>query len=332
VPVIFVMGGRTDAYTPTDLVQKYYPWGYGAEDLPPWSIDFGFQTTGNQVDIWSPYFLRPDTDHFSGSGVNYNPDIDDRRETGGGQDGVLPRLPDALYGLMALKIETGVEGYAPDFPNGPFKAIFTFGGIKASGEVSDEMRIWNPALPATQLDGEPEDGVFSLFSTMPTRRAYGKAVFVADNPFKIALVGGVDSNGVPLNTVDIFSFDDVWNPSTGGWETFEGTLPEALEACAAGYNPGGGEQWVLAFAGWSGEEFSHKLYTARLESSGNQVIREPIVVTPRFQVGSTQSGSTPLTIKRAASMLGPVIFNRYYVVGGVDENGVESIVETLSLP
>jgi len=62
------------------------------------------------------------------------------------------------------------------------------------------------------------------------------------------------------------------------------------------------------------------------------VIREPIVVAPRSGVGSTQSGSEPQTVARAAAMLGPVIFNRYYVVGGVDENGVESIVETISLP
>ena len=328
------MGGRTEAYTPTDLVQKYYPWGYGAEDLPPWSQDWGFQTTGNQVDIWSPYFLRPDTDQFQGSSVNFDPEVDNRRQ-GEGDEGVLPRLPKALYGLMAIKVESRVDATSPDFPHGPFKYIYIFGGIDASGQVLDEMRVWNPAIPAEGFgQQDEEEGLFSQMPPLPTPRAYGQAVFVPGRDLKVALVGGIDQNGVALNTVDVFTFSSQYNPNGGTWETFEGDLPEALVASGAGYNPGyPGEEWVLALGGWSNEEdFSHKLYTVRLESVGNQVVREPIVVTPRSHVGSMQAGSDPLSVIRASAMQGPVIYNRYYVIGGVDENGVESIVETISLP
>jgi len=165
VPVIYVMGGRTDAYTPTDLVQKYYPWGYGTEDLTPWSQDFAFQTTGNQVDIWSPYFLRPDTDQFPGSNVNFDPEVEARREDGG-SDGVLPTLPTPLYGLMAVKMETEVEGLAPTYPNGPFKQILIFGGITPSGDVSAEVRLWNPDTPADNTQSEEQAGVLPWIPSM----------------------------------------------------------------------------------------------------------------------------------------------------------------------
>ena len=339
-PVIYVLGGRVRERDPVaqlddrgelrGLIQKYYIHGFGSEDVIPWSLEYDFQTTGNQVDIWSPDFLRPDTDQFPGSGTNFDPQIDTRvpGQGGGAQTGEMPMLPTPLYGLMACKIETRVDLPAPTFPNGPFRYIFIFGGIDADGAVSNEMRWWDVSLSASRGGGgtEEEPGIFSLVSTMPSARAYGKAVLIPTGSYRIALIGGLDVNGIPMNTVDIFTFDSNLSPSTGSWETFAGTLPEALVASGAGYNPGfPGQPWVVAFSGWTGEKFSSATRTVRLNSQGNQIILEAIKAVPRSHVGSGQSGGF---------FLPPNVpnFNRYYLFGGVDENGVENIVEVLSLP
>ncbi len=335
MPVIYVFGGRTAATTPTDLVQKYLVYGYGSEYLVPWSQDFGFQVTSNQTDIWSPYFLRPDTDQFPGSGGNFDPQIDDRREggSGGSDNAVLPSLPQPLYGLMAVRVQSGVDSPSPDFPYGGFTYIYLFGGITASGVASDEMLRWSPSEGAETTGGGQAENPIQIVSQMPRARAYGKAVFVPARDYLIALVGGFDDNGVPIDEIDIFTFDSIYNPSGGGWSTFEGSLPEALVACGAGYNEGyPGEDWVLTMGGWNGELYSHRMYSARIESAGNQVIRELVVTVPRAYAGSTQSGSNPLSTLRVENMLSPITFNRYFVLAGVDENGAESIVETLSLP
>jgi PKD repeat protein len=325
-PVIYVIGGRTGANTPTDLVQKYCVYGFGSEDLIPWSDDYQFQTTGNQTDIWSNLFLREDTDQFVGPNSNFDPEIDDRRRGGSGQETVdMPRLPVALYGLMAVKIETGIDAPTFDFPYGGYSSVFIFGGIDANGSVSDEMRWWNTTLTAEQGDDPGADGIFSVVSNIPTPRAYGKAVLIPTNPPRVALVGGFDQQGVPIDTIDVFEFGSIYNPSGGGsWSTFAGTLPEALEACAAGYNDRGepGESWVLAFGGWTGAEFNYHNYNARLRSAGNLVVSLAPVVVPRSHAASGQSGSNPLQ----------VAFNRYYILGGVDENGVDSVVEAFGLP
>jgi hypothetical protein len=52
------------------------------------------------------------------------------------------------------------------------------------------------------------------------------------------------------------------------------------------------------------------------------VIRESLVVVPRRNLGSAQSGAPIL----------PLDFNRYSLFGGVDENGMDSVVETFGLP
>ena len=329
-PVIYVLGGRTDATTPTDLVQKYYVYGFGSEDMPfeagtdADQSPYPMQTTGNQTDIWSPYFLRPDTDQYPGQDAN--PQIEARRP---GADGAspLPVLPKAVYGLMACRVETAVDQSSPSFPNGPFRLIFTFGGIAAGGAVLDEMRVWNTATKPESNSGEPagsQDGVFSSVAKMPKPRAYGSAILIPGNPIRIALIGGYDQNGVPLNTVDVFTFQNSFNPGGGSWDTFAGTLPEALEACGAGYTDRAepAQSWILAFGGWTGERYSYNTYNARLRSDGDLVTREPLVVVPRSHLGSTQSGSGVIGIS----------FNRYYMFGGVDENGTNTIAEVVSLP
>jgi hypothetical protein len=164
---------------------------------------------------------------------------------------------------------------------------------------------------------------------MPTPRAYGKAVVVQGTTgLKVALVGGIDERGIPVDTIDVFSFNNADNPANGSWETFAGTLPEALEACGAGFHPGPGEEeWVLTFGGWTGQDYNFDVYNARLFSDGDLIIREAVTSVPRNMVGSSQSnGSNPLLAYV------DITHNRYYVFGGVDENGSDSVVEVLSLP
>jgi hypothetical protein len=215
----------------------------------------------------------------------------------------------------------------PTFPNGPYRHIFVFGGIDETGAVRKEMLWWNTSIPQEDPENDgTEPGLFSEVAEMPTARAYGRAVFLPGNPMRIALVGGFDENGVTLNSIDIFTFNDAFSPTTGTWDTFAGTLPEALEALGAGYFPGpGGQKWVLAMGGWDGEDLNSDVVSARIGSAGNQVITETIPVAPRFSLGSSQTGA-------AATLATQPIFNRYYLVGGQDENAAENIIEIVSLP
>lgn len=329
VPVVYVLGGRTDATTPTDLIQKYIVPGFGSEKVPAYSQDYSFQATCNQTDIWSPEFARSDTDQYAGTGRNFDPQISDRTPGQGGTQ-QMPSLPRPLYGLMAARVETGTDTATPAFPNGPFHYIFAFGGIDASGQVRDEMYWWDTSLGIDQGQEPGEDGVFSEVAQMPTPRAYGKAVFIPGNPMRIALIGGYDNNGAYIKTVDIFTFNSIFAPNTGSWSTFAGSLTEGLRALGAGYHPGpGNEKWVLALSGWTGKDFSTQMSTARLFSPGNLVVAEGMPLAPRANQGSSQSAMQVLSNPLAQPT---VSFNRYYLLGGVDENGVENFVEVCSLP
>jgi PKD repeat protein len=316
-PIIYVFGGRDGNGQPVDLIQKYYVYGFGSESLECESEKASLQITGNQTNIWSNYFYRPDRDHNADPLVL--PVITDRSGT------ELPTLPEPLYGLTAVVVETGVQAAAPDFPNGPFRNVYLFGGINANGQVMRSCYTWS-------LNSGPSaggnDSPVQPMTDMPSPRAYGKALFLPYT-FQIALVGGHDQNGVAMNTIDILNLDNPFNPVGGAWSTFEGTLPEALVACGAGYLDNGetSESWVLTLGGWNQYNFSSSLYQARLRSDGNVVLKAPIAVVPRRNAGSTQSGSRIL-----AGAVPGLTFNRFYVVAGVDENGSDSIIEVVSLP
>jgi hypothetical protein len=244
----------------------------------------------------------------------------------------MPHLPTPLYGLAAAAIETGVTEPPPAFPNGPYRYLFIFGGIDANGSVHKEMRWWDTSVgfqSGQGGSGMDQPGVFSRVVDMPIERAYAKAVVIPENPGApaIALVGGFNHTGAPINTIDIFQFFNPLAPNTGSWSTFNGTLPDALTACGAGFNPAGGaspssEHWVMAFAGWTGSKFSTAAFNARLGSGSGLVIREPLTVVPRRNLGSAQSGAPILNLD----------FNRYSLLGGVTENGPTSIVEVFGLP
>jgi PKD repeat protein len=338
-PLIYVMGGRIPQGgdldgVPLDLVQRYEVFGFGAEDLPYDSFTFpddgDWQMTSNQTDIWSTWKIRPDLDQIPRNGPDEHvPVITARQPDGAASNGPLPTLPVALYGLAAASFESGGDVNAPSFPDQPFSYVFTFGGINEAGGVVNEMRWWDTTLGLENNSGDiRDDGVFSLMPTMPTPRAYAKAVAIMSGPvYQIALVGGVDQNGIPVNSIDIFSFDSGLNPNSGSWATFEGAYPEALEACGAGYRPQGGQDWIMAFGGWSGEDYSSAAYSHRYNANTSNAgfsIREALPLVPRSHIGSSTGGSMTL--------FGPASFNGYQLFGGVDENGVENIVETFKLP
>jgi PKD repeat protein len=327
-PVIYVLGGRTAADSPVNLIQKYYVWGFGTENLPAYSQDFSFQSTGNQVDIWSPHFLRPDTDQYPGSGTNFDPQVQ-ARQPGGTQNGELPTLPVPLYGLMAARLESGVDSPSPAFPNGPFRNIYIFGGIDDAGAVRSDARYWNTSLAVENEEDLETDGLFNLLEPMPNPRAYGKAVVIPSSPPRIALIGGFDDQNQALDIVDIFVFDNQFGPATGTWSSFAGTLPEALRAAGGGYNPGvPGQDWVLAFGGFTTDDFSHSIFNARLGSPGSLVVTEGLPVAPRSNLASSQPGA-PVPFNVPGNFID---FNRYYLAGGVSETGVENIMEVVSLP
>ena len=334
-PAVYVIGGRTAADAPVNLVQKYLPWGFGGEDVVPWSQTYGFQTTSNQVDIWSPYFLRPDTDQFPGDTENFNPVIPDRLPDGEpGNEQVLPVLPEALYGLMAVKLQTGVETPAPDFPNGPYSYVYIFGGINAAGEVSDEMRIWDTTRPATATgNGEL---VFSLLPTMPTPRAYGQAVFLPGFEYRIALVGGTGADGEPVHTIDIYTFDSNYDPVDGSWSTFSGTLPEAVQATGAGaYEAGTNEVGLVAYCGYTTDEehgtaLADTAWTVTVDGTTAIGTELPLLI-PRAHAGTGQAGVRWLSTVRTENMLGPVNLDRYYIFGGLDDYGMSAAVEVFGI-
>ncbi|MCB1216600.1 PKD domain-containing protein [bacterium] len=339
VPLVYVMGGRVPQAgdpdgAPLDLVQRYEVFGFGAEDLPwdsnPFPNDGDWQMTSNQTDIWSTWKIRPDLDQIPRQGADeHEPVITARQPDGGNSDGPLPTLPKPLYAMAATSFETGADVGAPSFPDQPFSYIFTFGGIDEFGSVVNEMRWWDTALGMENNNQGPrEDGVFSLMPSMPTPRAYATAVPIRSGPvYQIALVGGIDQNGVPVQDIDIFTFNSGLNPNSGTWETFEGAYPEALEACGAGYRPNGGSDWIMAFGGWTGEDYSAAAYSHRYNANTTQAgfsVREPLPLMPRSHLGSSTGGSFTL--------FGGGSFNAYQLFGGVDENGVENVVETFILP
>jgi PKD repeat protein len=319
-PVIYVFGGRDQNGTPTNEIQKYIVYGFGTEELAYDSVEDAFQTTINQTNIWSNYYYRPDTDQYP------DPEAVPVIQNVNALD--LPSLPQALYGLTAVTVETGVQASVPSYPNGPFRNVYLFGGINGNNQVVSACYSWNLA---TEPEGGQQDESFQTMTPMPRPRAYAKAIFLPYT-FQIIVVGGHDQNGTAINTIDILSLNNPFNPVAGSWTTFEGTLPEALEACGAGYldNAEPSESWVMTFGGWNENSFSNSIYQARLRSQGNVTLKSPVPVVPRRNAGSAQAGS------RICSMLMPMgvslTYNRFYLAAGVDENGSDSIIEVVSLP
>jgi PKD repeat protein len=326
VPVIYVFGGRTGATTAVDTVQKYYPYGFGTEDMVPMSENFRFQTTNNQADIWSNYFLRPDRDQFPGSGTNFDGQIETRQPD---QEFSMPHLPKSLYGLMAVRLQTGTDYPSPTFPQSGYSYVFVMGGIEGqnggSGAVSDKMYWWD-TTKGDEGEQDPVDGLFSEMPDMPTPRAYGQAVLITDLPLRIAVTGGFDADNHPLNTVDIFTFANQFNPTTGSWSSFTGTLDEALRSTSVGWNSGDGTgAFVLSFGGFAETDFTHNLYSYRLGGGGT--VTESLPVVPRGWGRASQGGA-------AGSVFGPgqFTYNRYYLIGGATEQGSTNIIEVASLP
>jgi len=331
VPVVYVFGGRTSATSAVNTIQKYYPYGFGTEDMVPMSETYRFQTTNNQADTWSNYFLRPDQDQFPGGGTNFDPQIETRTPgNGGSQNPAMPKLPKPLYGLMAVRLQTGIDYPNPTFPQSGYSYIFVMGGIEGQGNggdgsVSKKMYWWDTTKGDDGQD-QKQDGLFSEMPDMPTPRAYGQAVLITDLPLRIAVTGGYDGDNHPVKTVDIFTFASQFNPTTGSWSSFEGTLDEALRSTAVGWNSGDGTgPFVLSFGGMAETDFTHNMYSYRLGTGATTV--ESLPVVPRGWSEASQGGGSALIYGQ-----GTFTYNRYYIVGGATEQGTTNIIEVASLP
>jgi hypothetical protein len=294
--------------------------------MVPMSETYRFQTTNNQADIWSNYFLRPDRDQFDGSGTNFDGQIEIRQPD---PEAKLPTLPKPLYGLMAVRLQTGTDYPSPTFPQSGYSYIFVMGGIEGtnggSGAVSNKMYWWD-TTKGDEGNQQPDDGLMSEMPDMPTPRAYGQAVLITDLPLRIAVTGGFDGDNHPLKTVDIFTFANQFNPTTGSWSTFTGSLDEALRSTAVGWNNGDGTgPFILSFGGFAETDFTHDLVSYRLGGGGTTI--ESLPVVPRGYHKAGQGGG-------AGSVFGPGTFsyNRYYLIGGATEQGTTNIIEVASLP
>jgi len=91
-----------------------------------------------------------------------------------------------------------------------------------------------------------------------------------------------------------------------------------------GWNPGTpGDPYVLTFGGFETTDFTGKLRSFRLGSG--VTVTEATPVVPRAYHAASQGGGAGIGVNE-------LTFNRYYVVGGVTEQGTSNILEVASLP
>jgi len=323
VPVIYVFGGRDNNGNALDVVQKYYPPGFGTEDLP---IDTDAdldgspdaQVTNNQVDIWTNRFQFPDWDLWPQMGQDINPPIvPDRppQDRGGGTGSVpLNPLPEPLYGHQAVTIESVGNIPPPVWPDSPYSYIFILGGINGDGNVVSAVRWFNTAMPPSerQEGQEPQPGDYSVITQMPVERAYHHAVVIPPNVavnrrWQIIVFGGFDRNGNYVAQVDRFTFDSNKNPVTGSWDTVA-VLPEAAAGLGAGWEYDERGYVYHQFGGYTVDGPTSSIFDI-LESGAYSYA--PFKLIPRAWFGMGQIGYDA----------------DYYIIAGWGEGGMTSVVE-----
>lgn len=336
VPVFYVMGGRYSKDGAMTTVQKYYPFGYGTEDLPMDDVDHNFQTTNNQVDIWTNRYLFPDQDQYPQSGSDINPPIIQFRppgEGGGGQSAPnLVQLPVAVYGLQAVTVESSTTIGQPAYPNGPYEYIFTLGGKEADGSVSSDFRFFNTRQPPTgqtqQNPRRPSFGYFSIVTNgaqdepMPVGRYFFKAVLQPAYPplglpFKIYVFGGFDQNNQFVQQVDEFTFDSYNNPVTGTWKANVAQIPAPKSGNEGGFeiSPAGSPIFRV-FAGIDVNRITGTIYT--LDNGVFTVSPMPLI--PRYNLNG------------AAVFQGSFTKIGYVEIGGFDGHNNLADVEVFQVP
>jgi PKD repeat protein len=337
VPVFYVIGGRNSKDGALTTVQKYYPFGYGTEDLPMDDVDYNFQVTNNQVDIWTNRFIFPDQDQYPQQGSNINPPIIQTRPPGAGGGGQtapdLTQLPVAVYGLQAVAVESSTTIGGVTFPYGPFEYIFTLGGRESDGSVSRDFRFFDTRqAPSAQTSTDPRRPNFGYFSLvtddggveqpMPVGRYFFKAVLQPAYlplglPFKIYVFGGFDQNNRFVQQVDVFTFTNSLNPVTGTWQANVAQLPLAKAGNEGGFEVSvGGSPLIQVFSGIDVNRITGTIYT--MENSVFTVSPMPLIPRYNLNGASVYQGS--------ATTIG------YVEVGGFDGHNNLADVEVFRVP
>ncbi len=341
IPVIYVFGGRDTSGNPLDIVQKYYPPGFGTEALPVDTDSNGdgepdAQVTNNMVDIWSNRFQFHDWDLWPQEGDVINPPIvpdrPPREAGGGGGTGAVPLapLPRPLYGSAAVTIES-VGVFAPVWPESPFYYIFILGGIEQDEQGNEHvvptMRWFDTRMPPPQRQEgqEPRPGDYSPVVDMPIERAYHKAFVIppdlgSNRPWQIVVIGGYDRNGNYIAQVDKFTFNSIKSPTTGTWTTV-GYLPEAAIGHGAGWefeNPGRGFLY-RQFAGRTVDGYTSSIIEIQDDGS---VSYAPHTLLPRAWFGFGQ----------VVRDIGSTTRYEYFMLSGVGEQGMNTIIERYRRP
>jgi|GEM_PF-1517726 len=328
VPVFYVFGGRDEYGHALDTVQKYYPATFGTEDVQPvwekWMVRglWEGQIVNNMVDIWTGYYafwdwdMRPQEDQEI-----YPPIVPDRLR---GSDPAVPLnpLPEPLYGLQAVTVETNGNMVPPVWPEGPFHYIFILGGINDGGAVVPTMRWFDAAaLPdQRQEQGETGPGDYSPVVDMPVERAYHKAFVIpprggGDPKWQIVVLGGFDRNGNYVAQVDRFTFTNTKSPTTGTWETV-GSVMEPAAGLGAGWvnDP----QRGMLYRQMSGRTVEGVTGSVFEVLAGGAVSYGAVSLIPRGWVNGTH-----VTLPALVGATNP----DYYIIGGVTEQGPDTVVE-----
>ncbi len=353
VPVIYVIGGRDENGFALTTVQKYYPPGFGTELLPIDCLELcgcltgDFQITNNQVDIWRNTFLAPDKDMWPEVEDDPRIPIVPTRSPGAGQDGAGPlaSLPVGLYGHSGFAIESLPYIGGLPWPLGPFSYLFILGGKETDGNVSNEFRILDPRQDPNSQEGSgnenPRNPRFPFWAYvragntqngpiqyMPVERYDFDVAMQWPDPavgelWKVYVFGGTDQNGNYVQQVDVFTFTDKYNPTTGTWSTLS-NMPQPVAGLNVGIDQDATGFVFHVFGGRSIDKIVGDVFTL----TGSSFTPNALSLIPKQGSGLMHSFGAPA---RPASDPWPDTFT-YYRLMGMDETGLNPYVEKFQVP
>jgi hypothetical protein len=173
-------------------------------------------------------------------------------------------------------------GAAARMVSGPMAGrILVAGGLTGAGSSTAEAEVYDPAT-----------GTFTPVGSMKYPRAYFTATPLSDGT--VLMVGGINSNA---GTVAVLGIAELFNPSTGEFETLTSTLPSAVwqhvavPFCAQESSGTYSYQRVTPSGCPSGYEIYVFIAGGFVNSSGSVVTPQVLVYEPTSQ---TFAAATPL--------------------------------------
>jgi len=255
----------------------------------------------------------------------------------------VAQLPVGIYGHSGFAIDSFFYLGSLPWPLGSFSYIYVMGGKEADGHVSDEFRILdirenptgntsddnprNPRYPFWSYvrAGNPQNGPIQY---MPTGRYDFDVVMQWPDPsvgeqWKVYVFGGTDQNGNYVDSVDVFTFTDVYGPNTGTWSTIS-TLPKP----AAGLNAAiGSDSTGFVYHVFGGRTIDEVIGDVFTMKDGN-ITPNALSLIPKQGAGLFYSFSAP---DRPASDPWANTFT-YYRVAGLAEDELDPYVEKFQVP